>query len=166
VPNGGDHNCKVSEVVATRLDHPGFLERRDSKRFPFHEELQYRERNRRGENLAGAGRTLDMSSSGILFSTQESIQVGSIVEVSVDWPASLNGTCPLNLVAVGLVVRSEGHWAAILIQRYGFRTRGSGGEQTAAHQLVDDAGGVGVLLSRLKRRVRLQVRQHRYARRV
>jgi hypothetical protein len=46
------------------------------------------------------------------------------VEVSVDWPAQLNGVCPLKFVAMGRVVRSDPHQAAVRIERYQFKTRG------------------------------------------
>jgi hypothetical protein len=48
------------------------------------------------------------------------------VEVSVNWPARLGGTCPLKFVAVGRVVRAEPQRAAIKIERYEFRTRATG----------------------------------------
>jgi hypothetical protein len=101
------------------------LEKRKSKRFPVHAALHYQLRNRNRENLAGVGETLDMSSSGILFSAQESIHVGRILEVCVNWPARLNGTCALTLVAVGPVVRSEGNLVAMMITRHEFHTRGT-----------------------------------------
>jgi hypothetical protein len=64
-----------------------------------------------------------MSSSGILFSTEQRLHLGRLVEVSVNWPARLGGTCPLKFVAVGRVVRSEPNRAALKIERYEFRTR-------------------------------------------
>jgi len=64
-----------------------------------------------------------MGSGGILFTTREKLPVGRTVEVAVNWPAKLGGTCPLKFVAVGRVVRSEDTCAAVRIQRYEFRTR-------------------------------------------
>jgi hypothetical protein len=49
--------------------------------------------------------------------------VGRTVEVAVNWPAKLGGTCPLKFVAIGRVVRSTDTNAAVRIQRYEFRTR-------------------------------------------
>jgi hypothetical protein len=43
----------------------------------------------------------------------------------MNWPALLNGGCPLKFVAVGPVVRLEEGRAAIRIDRYEFRTRGT-----------------------------------------
>jgi hypothetical protein len=110
------------------LNRPPFLERRKSARFPVRQDLHYRVINSRKDKSAGVGLTLDMSGSGIRFSTPERIEIGRFAEVSVNWPARLGGTCPLKVVASGRVVRSDVHWAALSIRRYEFRTRGSGAE--------------------------------------
>ena len=110
------------------LNRPPFLERRKSARFPVGQDLHYRVINSRKDKSAGVGLTLDMSGSGIRFSTRERIEIGRYAEVSVNWPARLGGTCPLKIVASGRVIRSDVNWAALSIQRYEFRTRGSGAE--------------------------------------
>jgi hypothetical protein len=67
--------------------------------------------------------TLNMGSSGILFTTQDKLPLGHAVELSMDWPARLDGICPLQFVASGRVVRSEGDKAVVRIERYEFKTR-------------------------------------------
>jgi hypothetical protein len=67
-----------------------------------------------------------MGSGGILFTTEERLPVGRPVELSVNWPARLDGTCPLQFVATGRVVRSEERQAAVRIERYEFKTRSAG----------------------------------------
>ena len=74
---------------------------------------------------AGAGRTVDMSSGGILFTTSEALDPGRRLEIAVNWPARLDGTCRLKLVAMGRVVRSEWDRAAIVIEHYEFKTQGA-----------------------------------------
>jgi hypothetical protein len=103
----------------------GLMDRRESSRFPVQEEVQYRVVNNRGDKISGVGKTLDMSSSGILFTTTNRLQLGRLVEVAVNWPARLGGTCPLKFVALGRVVRSDATCAALRIERYEFRTRGT-----------------------------------------
>jgi hypothetical protein len=66
-----------------------------------------------------------MGSGGILFTTEEKLPLGRMVEVSVNWPARLDGICALQFVATGRVVRTDGHRAAVRIERYEFRTRSS-----------------------------------------
>jgi hypothetical protein len=75
------------------------------------------------ETRDGAGKTVDISSGGVLFETERRLRSGQRVELSVKWPAQLEGNCPLNFVALGRVVRVEDTRAAIHIERYEFRTR-------------------------------------------
>jgi hypothetical protein len=125
-PGGNDPAGAAGEAEASPIDLLRLPERRKSSRFPFREDLQYRVAGKRGGYSAGVGLSLDMSSCGIRFSTLEQIAIGSTVQVSVSWPARLGGICPLKVVAQGRIVRSDAHWAALSIQRYEFRTRGSG----------------------------------------
>jgi hypothetical protein len=99
-------------------------DRRGNNRFPLQVDLRYRiVRTRLATE--GSGKTLNMASSGILFTTQEPIPVGHLIELAVSWPARLSGSCALQLVASGRVVRSDSRRAAMVIQRYEFRTRRS-----------------------------------------
>jgi hypothetical protein len=75
--------------------------------------------------VSGLGTTVNIGSGGILFTTEERLPLGRMVELSVNWPARLDGTCPLQFVATGRVVRSEPTRAAVRIERYEFKTRGA-----------------------------------------
>lgn len=103
----------------------GSEERRGASRFPLQEPLFYRVIQARSDRPTGMGRTLDMSSSGICFTTETALPPGKMVEISVEWPAQLDGVCPLKFVAVGRVVRADSTVAAMRIERYEFRTRGA-----------------------------------------
>jgi hypothetical protein len=98
-------------------------ERRATSRFPFTEEVRYRVLNSRTGIIAGSGKTLNMGSGGILFTTEQTLPLGRTVEVAVNWPARLDGTCPLQFVGIGRVVRAELNRAAVQIDRYEFKTR-------------------------------------------
>ena len=87
------------------------MDRRGTSRFPLREGVRYRLLNYHGDRASGSGSTLNMGSGGILFTTE-------------DWPAQLNGNCPLKFVAVGRVIRSQPGQAAVRIERYEFKTRG------------------------------------------
>lgn len=102
----------------------GLADRRGTIRFPVREELKYRVLHTKAAGLSGSGQTLNIGSGGILFTTEERLPMGRQVEISVNWPARLDGTCALKFVAVGRVVRSEPGKAAVRIERYEFRTRG------------------------------------------
>ncbi len=98
-------------------------DRRASNRFPLREQIRYREITARSAGLQSHGSTIDISSGGVLFTTDSELPHGKLVEVAVNWPARLGGVCPLQLVAVGRVVRSSGLTAAVRIRKYQFKTR-------------------------------------------
>ena len=98
-------------------------DRRSNSRFPVREEVRYRVLNAKSFNVTGVGKTLNISSGGILFTTEERLPLGKLVEVAVNWPARLGGSCALKFVVVGRIVRSEDDKAAVRIERYEFKTR-------------------------------------------
>jgi hypothetical protein len=116
----------------SRVNFGRTADRRETNRFPVREEVRYRVLHAKGSPASGVGKTLDIGSGGILFTTEERLPMGRLVEVAVNWPVRLDGACPLRFVAVGKVVRSEATQAVVQIDRYEFRTRGSGGVAAAA----------------------------------
>src|ERR1019366_899691 len=102
------------------------VERRAAIRFAIEQEVLYKILDHRAATPeSGAGKTLDISSGGVLFDTVQRLHPGKRVELSVNWPAQLEGGCPLKFVAVGRVVRAEETRAAMHIEQYEFRTRRS-----------------------------------------
>jgi hypothetical protein len=99
-------------------------ERRSTIRFPIAEEIRYRALDCRGDAIEGIGVTVDMARGGVLFTASALPAAGRLLEISVNWPVALDGTCPLKLVAVGRVVRTSSTMAAVKIERYQFKTRG------------------------------------------
>ena len=93
---------------------------------------------RRGESTIG---TLNISSKGVLFSSVERFEPGSILEVTLDWPVRLNQQVPLKLVVVGHVLRSADGCTAVRINHYEFRTRGHG--LSAVHDLPPKSQAAG-----------------------
>jgi len=98
-------------------------DRRQSDRFPIEREVRYRILSRRSVAESGAGSTVNMSSSGVLFATERNMSPGWRVELSINWPVNLNDKCALRLVARGRVVRSAQGTAAIEILDHEFRTQ-------------------------------------------
>jgi len=102
----------------------GMTDRRGTSRFPVREEVRYKVlQPPKAPPIIGCGQTLNIGSGGILFTTEEKLAVGRTVEIAVNWPARLDGTCPLKFVATGKVIRAEMGKAAVRIERYEFRTR-------------------------------------------
>ena len=100
-------------------------DRRVTIRFPLQEEVTYKVIHSDTDSQSGTGKTLNIGSGGILFSTEGKLPLGRKVELSVNWPARLGGTCPLKFVATGRVVRTEADQAVVRIERYEFKTRGT-----------------------------------------
>lgn len=107
-------------------------DRRETSRFPVREDIKYTVVHSRALKTSGSGKTLNFGSGGLLFTTEDRLPVGRTVELSVTWPALLGGKCPLQFVATGRVVRSESNRAAVKIERYEFRTRGTGSAAAAS----------------------------------
>jgi len=98
-------------------------DRRTSDRFPIEREVRYKVLTKKNSEETGLGKTVNMSSTGVLFTTDQLLLPGRRVEVSISWPVQLNNRCALRLVARGRVVRFEDGRAAMEIQQYEFKTQ-------------------------------------------
>jgi hypothetical protein len=114
-------------------------ERRRSSRFPIEREVRYKTLSQRSEVVQGIGKTLNISSSGVLFTSDHDLPVGTRLEVAISWPAQLNEKCLLNLVARGRVTRQESGQLALQIQQYEFRTQSIAAMQTKPHIVQQSA---------------------------
>jgi hypothetical protein len=101
-------------------------DRRTSVRYPLNLEVRYSVAGRRGAVETGYGRTIDMSSSGLSFTADKPVPIGHKLDLSIDWPARLDGDVQIQLVASGVVVRNSGAVTALRIERHEFRTRRAG----------------------------------------
>lgn len=110
-------------------------ERRLKSRFAF--DLSVRFRFLCGTSCySGVGRAINVSSCGVLVSTEHAgsryhLRLGAQVEMSFEWPALLDGKIPLQLLAVGLVVRFTTSVFAATLVRYEFRTMGDSNQPHA-----------------------------------
>jgi len=99
-------------------------ERRNKRRFQIEQEVRYKMLY--GQRIAetGNGKTMNISSGGVWFTTESMLTTGMPVELSMTWPVLLNDNCPMKLMIYGCVVRSNERGAAVAIERYEFRTQG------------------------------------------
>jgi len=103
-------------------------ERRSCNRFPIERDVRYKIFGTHKNVIQiGLGKSLNISSSGVLFTTESILREGQRVELAVSWPVLLNNVLPLKLVASGHLVRSQGTHAAMSIDKYEFKTRGANG---------------------------------------
>ena len=106
-------------------------DRRDDRRYEINLELRYRLVRRKKVLETGVGRTLDLSSGGILLEADRPLPVGLNLEISITWPVLLHNVAPLQLSVSGRIVRSEGNRVAIRMVQHEFRTQGVASEDRA-----------------------------------
>src|SRR6188474_1714040 len=88
-------------------------DRRHNRRYEIPLELRWK-RMRRGKVLeVGTGKTIDLSSGGILFRAEKSLPLGERVELCIGWPMLVDNFPRLQLIVSGIVVRSTGAQIAI-----------------------------------------------------
>ena len=111
------------DFLMEESDVPVPVERRTRMRFPFELRVRFRSLGE-GYPVAGAGWVRNISSGGVLVMYQHEVTTGTAVEMNIDWPTRLDGRIPLQLVAVGTVLRSELFSFAVALERYHFRIAG------------------------------------------
>ena len=112
------------DETAREFDSIGGDRRRD-KRYDLDLELRWKLIRRRRLLESGEGRTVDMSSGGILFDAGRPLPPGLNVELSLVWPVMLHNVAPLQLLVYGKIVRSLGRRTAVRIVQHEFRTVGT-----------------------------------------
>ncbi len=110
----------------------GPADRRTNARFPCRLAVSYQALEHPFLSGVATSETLNISSKGVLFATEEPLQPGQLLQVSVDWPARLENQVPLKLVAEGRIVRNLNGLAAMRIDKYEFRTRRTRSQNTDA----------------------------------
>jgi hypothetical protein len=103
-------------------------ERRENRRYQLQLEVKWKLIRRRRVLDTGTGHTIDVSSGGILFDAGRHLPERLNVELSIAWPVLLHNLAPMQLVASGRIVRSNGRQVAIQTVQHEFRTVGVSGE--------------------------------------
>jgi hypothetical protein len=98
------------------------MERRSKARYPIVLKVHYRSLGRKLH--LGEGQAVNLSSGGALVHSRHELAVGEVLEVCIEWPSLLDGSIPLQLVAVAGVVRCGPSSFAVRFRRYQFRTLG------------------------------------------
>ena len=98
-------------------------ERRRNSRFAMMLDVRYRFLGDGKIVETGFGRSIDLSCSGLSFTTDRPLSPGRRLVVSIDWPVPHEAGAPLQLIVFGSVVRNSEGAAAIRIYRHEFKTR-------------------------------------------
>ena len=94
------------------------LGRRNRVRFPVALPVRYSVDGR-----TRSGVTANMSSSGVFIATREVLPVDRRIKLTIDWPAALDGRCPLCLAVLGRICRISRHGMGVAIEKHEFRLR-------------------------------------------
>jgi PilZ domain len=97
-------------------------DRRTGRRYEVTLKLKWRVSRRKRLAETGTGTTIDLSSNGVLFESDQQMPVDGSVELSISWPFLLHGTLPMQLLVTGRVARVSGQRVAIQFGQYEFRT--------------------------------------------
>jgi len=120
-------------------------DRRQDRRYHLQLDLKWKLIRRRRVLDTGVGQTVDISSGGIRFDAGRHLPEGLNVEVSITWPVLLHNVAPMQLVASGKIVRSDGRTIAVATVQHEFRTAGAPSEQ---HDVVAMAAHDPAVLTR------------------
>jgi len=101
-------------------------DQRARDRYPISLDLQYKVLRGGRVEQTGTGRTLNISSGGVLFETDDRLPQRGLVELALQWPYLLQGVCALKLVMRGRIVRSAANnrETAVRAEFREFRTTG------------------------------------------
>jgi len=97
-------------------------DQRSRVRYPIRLEVEYRVLNGSKVVHTGFGKTHNISSGGILFEAKGPLPADGFVELAINWPFLLEGTCHLKLFVRGVIVRSDTTGTAVKVTRHEFRT--------------------------------------------
>lgn len=105
----------------TPAPRQGRGDRRTAWRYPLQLDLRYRLRKKDRLVGEGSGKTIDISSKGLLLalSPQPSAK-GAVAELSIFWPLQHEPSIPQWLNVIGEVLRTDERGVAVRIARYDF----------------------------------------------
>src|SRR5712692_5571944 len=106
----------VAKLAVPRPDH------RLHSRYPIRLDLQYNLLKHGLVKRTGSGKTLNISTGGIFFTSEYPLPEQSVIALEMNWPILLDGACPLKFVVRGRIVRSGTTGTAVRVRSYDFRT--------------------------------------------
>jgi hypothetical protein len=92
------------------------------REYPIVAELAYKVLGNGKPLKTGRGKTTTFSNTVVWFEAEEALETGSSLELSVAWPAVLDGKVGLRLWIRGVITQVEGNRTGLEIVRYEYRT--------------------------------------------
>lgn len=115
-------------------------ERRSDRRYDINLNVRWKLIRRRRVLDSGTGKTVDVSSGGLLIETDRELPSGLNIELSIAWPVLLHNVAPLQLVVAGRVVRTTGQRVGVRMVQHEFRTVSMPAERRAELQMMARPG--------------------------
>ena len=124
-PAGATGAAKMTQPPAIwQSDNPyGPGRNRRHRPYPVVLPLRYQSRWKGRVVAAGTGLTVAIGGRVVVFVAQHLLTVGSLVELSIDWPAKLMEGTPLRLHVRGAVRKLDGESILVAIKGYVFKIR-------------------------------------------
>jgi PilZ domain-containing protein len=98
--------------------------RRVHQRYPITLEVECKLLDGTGVQRKEFGRTINISSGGVLLDLKHTPPTLSSIELSVEWPFLLDGSIPLKWMVHGNIVRITGNRVAVEVTKHEFHTAG------------------------------------------
>jgi hypothetical protein len=111
--------------AAARLLETQRADQRLHQRYPIILKVEYKLLKKGRVERLGSGRTMNISSGGIFFESDEPLPTRGRIELAMEWPFLLEGVCALKLVMRGRIVRHDPKGIAVQIAQHEFRTAGT-----------------------------------------
>ena len=102
----------------------GGTDQRSHPRYPIALEMQYKVLKAGRTEHIGVGRTVNISSGGVLFEASDLRHEEGTIELAMNWPFLLDDVCNLKLVMRGNIVRRDRGRLAVKALQHEFRTAG------------------------------------------
>jgi hypothetical protein len=109
-------------------------------RYPIALDVQYKLLRGDRVDRVGCGKTLNISSGGVLLETDQPLPATGLIELAIKWPFLLREVCSLKLVMRGRIVRRDASTkvTAVRAESHEFRTAGV---RSVKRSDVIEAGG-------------------------
>jgi PilZ domain len=101
------------------------IERRGAGRYSIECDMKWKWHGKRTREAPEHGRTVNMSSAGVLFTSSFCLPLGKVVQMGINWPGAVESQDGLQLIAKGQVVRSEAGCTAVEFQQRVFQAHQS-----------------------------------------
>ena len=85
--------------------------------------LEYQRLGHKAASANYRAKTINLSSTGVLFESQDHFQAGDQLRLFLDWPIRIEDQIDLVLVIVGRIVRTSGTSVGAKILKYQLRRR-------------------------------------------